>query len=387
MKKIKKLLYLLQLEEYQTDRYFSWLKKYQIENLEERKNKLRWTSRAILTLLISVLALPFLGANQAIGFANKLLNPLFQFLEEIIVSLAKIKLKFYPHLIKIVITGSYGKTTFKELLVFILEAKYSVLKMPGNINTRLGIAQIILKKLREKHKIMIVEAGAYKRGDIEKICQLIKPSFGIITVIGWMHLERFKSLTNIRKTKLELLSFIKDKEKLFFPNKDHQFINFEKTITKIGQKLNLPEEVIEKRLANFQPPEHRLTIRKANGNLIILDDTYNSNPLGFEKALTLLKAYKNYQKIVATPGMIELGGKQFCLNKKLAKQAGEIANIMLIIGETNKRALISGTKEVQKKGLKIIYLKKNENLDEKLTPYLRPPTIILLENDLPDHYF
>ena len=158
MKEIKKLLYLLQLEEYQTERYFSWLKKHLIKKLKERKNKLRWTLRAIFTLLISVLLSPFIKASQAVGFANNLLGPIFQSIEEIIVLLAKVKLNFYPNLIKIIITGSYGKTTFKEMLACALGAKYSVLRTPQNINTRLGIGQIIIKKLKKKHQIMIIEA-------------------------------------------------------------------------------------------------------------------------------------------------------------------------------------------------------------------------------------
>lgn len=387
MKEIKKSLYLLQLEEYQTKRYLSWLKKHPIKKLKERKNKLHWTPRAILTLLVSVLLSPFIKTNQAVGFANNLLGPIFQSIEEIIVLLAKVKLNFYPNLIKIVITGSYGKTTFKEMLAHALQTKYSILKTPQNINTRLGIAQIIIKKLKKKHQVMVVEAGAYKEGEIEKICRLVHPSFGVVTIIGWMHLERFKTLTNIRKTKLELVSFIKNKEKIFLPKKNHQFINFKKTIIKIGQELNIPQKVIEKQLGNFRPPEHRLTIKKVNRNLIILDDTYNSNPLGFKKALKTLKSYQKYQKIIATPGMIELGNKQFDLNKQAAKQAAKIADILVIIGETNKRALKTGAEEVKKRNLRMIYLKKDENLDKSLTAHLKPPTIILLENELPDHYF
>lgn len=387
MKEIKKLLYLLQLEEYQTERYFSWLKKHPIKKLEERKNKLRWTPRVIFTLVISVLLSPFVKAERAVGFANRFLEPIFEVVEEIIVLLAKLKLKFYPHLVKIIITGSYGKTTFKEMLAYVLEAQYSVLKTPQNINTRLGIAQIIIKKLKKEHQVMIIEAGAYQEGEIRRICQLVRPSFGAVAIIGWMHLERFKTLTNIRRTKLELVPFIKDKEKLFLPPKNHQFINFRKTVVEITRQLNVSPKAAEKQFRRFTPPAHRLTAKKVNRNLIILDDTYNSNPLGFKKALKTLKSYQKYQKIVVTPGMIELGNKQFSLNKEVAKEAAAVADILVVVGETNKRALKTGAGEARKKNLRIIYLKKDESLDESLTAYLKPPTAILLENELPDHYF
>lgn len=384
---IRKLLYLFQLEEYQTERYFSWLKKNTIEKLEERKNKLRFTGRIVLTALISFIFLPFLGEKRALGTANILLSYFFNFLEEIIVSLAKIKLKFFPSLIKIVITGSYGKTTFKEVLSFVLESKYSVLKTPENINTRIGIALLILKKLKSHHQVMIVEAAAYQPGDIKKICQLVQPSFGIITIFGLMHLERFKTITSIRKTKSEIIPFIRDKGNLFLPKKFHQFIDFQKTILTISQKLGISPLLAKKRLKNFKNPPHRLIEKKINSKIVILDDTYNSNPLGFQKALEKLNSYKDYQKIVVTPGMIEFGEKQYSLNYKLANLAAKTVDIFVIIGETNKRALLNGAKKEKRNNLKIILCKKDEAWEKTVSSFLRPPTVVLLENELPDHYF
>ena len=387
MKNLKKLLYLLQLEEYQTDLYFGWLQKHPLQELQERKNKLRWSLRAILTLIISLPLIPLLGNQKAIGFGNNLLIPIFRFFEEVFVFLAKTKLKFHPNLIKIIITGSYGKTTFKEMLAWVLQAKYSILKTPGNVNTRLGIAKVILQRLKKHHQILIAEAGAYKMGEIRAICQLVQPSFGIITIIGWMHLERFKTLTNIQKTKLELVPFIKDETKLFLPSKNHQFIDFETTVAKIAKQLGISSKTVKLQLKTFSPPEHRLVEKKINNNLIILDNSYNSNPLGFQRSLKRLSRYQNFQKIVVTPGMIELGNKQFILNKQLAEKAAKIADIFVIVGQTNRKALTQGVQSAKKNRSKIIYLKKEENLDRKLSSILRPPTVILLENELPDHYF
>ncbi|MCX6725920.1 MAG: Mur ligase family protein [Candidatus Shapirobacteria bacterium] len=392
---LKKLLYLLQLEEYQTSRYFVWLKKNKIESLEERKNKLKFTSRIILTIISSCLLSPLLGFKKAVGVANSILAHVFLFLGKIIIFLAKIKLKFFPNLIKIVITGSYGKTTFKEMLAWVLEEKYLVLKTPGNINTQLGIAWFLLKKLNKKHQVLIVEAGAYQRGDIKQIGNLIKPNYGIITIIGWMHLERFGTIDSIRKTKFEIGDFItpatnlfiKDKNNFFYPLKDHQFIDFEKTILEIAKNLAISSLKVKKRLKTFATPEYRLTIRNINKNLIILEDVYNSNPLGFSRALKKLGGYRGYQKIVVTPGMIELGEKQFSLNEKAAYDSAKTADILVIVGQTNKESLIKGAQKAGKKNLRIIIIDKNDNFEEKIRSFLRPPTVILLENDLPDHYF
>lgn len=387
IKHLKKLLYLLQLEEYQTDRYRSWLEKHSIAHLEERKNKLHWTARTILTLLLSLPLSQIIKGEQAVRDANIVLKPFFKLIEKIIILAATVKIRSSPPSARIIVTGSYGKTTFKEMLTWVLEAKYSVFKTPGNINTAIGIAQEILNNFKRHHQIMVVEAGAYRKGEIREICGLIKPNLGVVTIIGWMHLQRFGKIENIRSAKLEIADFIEDKSKLYYPQNNHQFIDFEDTIVKISRYLLIPTPIIKERIKSFKTPNHRLTIKKVSGKVVLIDDTYNSNPLGFQKALEKLKDYPRYQKIIVTPGMIELGAKQFELNQGAAFEAAGIADLLVIVGRTNKSALLSGAQKIRKKKLRIILIDKNERFEDKINAFLRPPTVILLENDLPDHYF
>lgn len=386
MKIVKKYLYLLQLEEYETQNFFKWLKKNNIQRLEERKNRLHWTPRVIFTILLSLPLFPFLGIPKTIGSINQLAEIVTLFPKEVLIKFATLKLKFYPNLIKIIITGSYGKTTFKEMLSFVLSEKYSVLKTSGNINTNAGIALAILKSLKKNHQIFVVEAGAYYPGEIKKICQMIKPNFGIVTIIGWMHLSKFGTLNNIRQTKLEIVPFIADSNKLFVPKKDHVFIDFEKTLLKIAEMIGIDEKKAREKLKSFQAPQNRLEIKKISHDITVLNDVYNSNPLGFKRALDKLKEYTHEQKVVATPGMIELGEKQEELNEQLLKEAGQIADLIIIIGETNKEALTRGAISTNK-SVQIIYIDSKENFYDVLPAYLKPPSVILHENDLPDHYF
>ncbi len=386
MKDLRKLLYLLQLEEYQTSRYFDWLKRNNIADLEERKKKLVLTPRIVLTFVFSLLFLPFFGEKKSIGMSNKIIGVFFKILEEILVFLAKTKLYFYPNLVRIVITGSYGKTTFKEKLAFVLSQKYEVLKTPENINTRIGIAKVILKILNKNHEIFVVEAGAYKKGDIREVCDLTKPDYGVITIFGVMHLERFGSIRNIREAKLELIPFISDKNKLFVPTSFHQFIDFDKVVKKISSSLDLNKSEIERGLENFTGVPHRLEERRENKNLLVLDDSYNSNPLGFRKAVDRLKRYKG-QKILITPGMIELGEKQYEFNFLAAKYAAGLVDIFVIVGKTNKKSLKNGALAAKNKKLKVLLVGKNESIQEVIMPYFKPPSVILIENELPDHYF
>lgn len=386
MKNIKKHLYLLQLEEYQNRRYFAWLKKNKINKLKENKSQLKWTPRVILTWFFSLPLVIFTPTTKAIAWVNNLLEKFFNFVGNLVVLLAKIKLNFYPNTTRIVITGSYGKTTFKEMLAWVLALRYSVLSTPGNINTRVGIAKTILQKLHHHHKIIIVEAGAYQKGEIKAICRLINPQFGVITIFGFMHLARFGSFANLKATKKEIIPFIKTRQNLFYPEKDNQFINFDQTVRSVALKFGLSGQEIKQRLASFQPPMHRLAQIKIKDQLILLDDSYNANSFGAKKALKKLASFKNHQKIVVTPGMIEFGKKQFQFNYRLGQEAAKIADLLIIIGETNKKALLKGAKSRLKK-TQVITLKSDENWQETIAAYLRPPTAILLENDLPDHYF
>ncbi|RLC35455.1 hypothetical protein DRH14_00995 [Candidatus Shapirobacteria bacterium] len=381
---LKKYLYLLQLEEYDNQRFISWIKKNDIDQLTEKKGKLKYTLKIISIFPIVILLSPFFKTTKSIIVANNFLN-IFRFIiKKTTIFLAKTKLLFFPKLHKIIITGSYGKTTFKEKLTHVLSSKYLVLKTPDNLNTEIAIAKLILFHLKQKHAFLIIEAGAYQPGDIRKICQFVKPNIGIVTIIGWMHLERFKNINQIRKTKLEIIPFIKNKNNLFFPKNNHEFINTVQTINQIANKFHVNHKEVNLRLKTFPKLKHRLTIDTKNPKLIIIDDTYNSNPLGFKKALLKLKTFSKYQKILVTPGMIELGNKQYNLNKQIIKFADKIVDIFIIVGKTNQKAMIDGLCNSQHK---ILTIKSNQNWGQILSPHLKPPTAILLENQLPDHYF
>ncbi len=116
----------------------------------------------------------------------------------------KKKLKQYPKLIKIGITGSYGKTSTKNYLTQFLQSKYRVLSTPSSYNTPMGVCKVVLSKLDENYDIFVVEMGANKVGDIKELCNMVNIDAGIITAIGPQHLETFKTLENIISTKSEL---------------------------------------------------------------------------------------------------------------------------------------------------------------------------------------
>ena len=128
---------------------------------------------------------------------------------------AKKMLKACPDLKVIGITGSYGKTSVKYYLSTVLKAKYNVLMTPESYNTPMGVVKTIREQLRPTHEVFVCEMGARHVGDIKEICDIVFPEYGIITSIGEQHLETFKSIDNIIKTKFELYDAVSDKSKMF----------------------------------------------------------------------------------------------------------------------------------------------------------------------------
>ncbi|MDO4542772.1 MAG: Mur ligase family protein [Bacillota bacterium] len=110
-----------------------------------------------------------------------------------------------PGLIKIAITGSYGKTSVKHILNKIMEEKFYTLMPPGSYNTPMGITITVREQLNPLYQAFITEMGAKQKGDIKELCQLVQPKYGILTAIGEQHLETFGSFENIVDTKFELI--------------------------------------------------------------------------------------------------------------------------------------------------------------------------------------
>jgi len=345
------------------------------------------------------------------------------------------------------ITGSYGKTSTKAILGSILEAIEPTFWTPGSINTEMGITRQIRENLKPQQELAIIEMGAYQIGSIAKLCRFTPPNAGLVTAVGVMHLERFGGAENIYKAKCELAQAIRP-DGLLVCNGDNpgarkmateypkattllyglepeighldcwmsdikasmdgttftihwqnqEYPGFTKLLG-VPMLSNLvgaftmacalgkdPDYVIAA-IYNIEPANSRLNLRK-NGDGFILDDSYNSNPIGFASALEVLEVLEGGRKILMTPGMVELGDIQAEENRQVALKAASICDLALVIGETNKEALKAGLIEG---GLSPDKLMEFPNRDAALA-YLASPEhrqakdMILIENDLPDLY-
>lgn len=341
--------------------------------------------------------------------------------------------------IKIAIVGSFGKTSFKNILYEILKDKFKTVVTPQNFNTPMGISKTIRQYLKEDTEIAIFEMGARKEGDIKQLMEIVDPNIGVMTAVGEQHLETFKNLKTILKTKNELVTYMQSGGRLIFNGASEntkilfkrckkkkclavdengfsnfkdlaysQFgLNFEMIIDKKSVNINtlllgkfnaenivlastvayilgVDLEYIAQAIKKIKPVKNRLELIR-NGKLTIIDDSYNANPVGCSEALNVLKLF-NGEKIVVTSGMVELGSVQYEKNFILGKQIAGIANKVLIMNEINKKAILEGLKVVGFNEDQIFFAKTREEQKEVLKEITKGESVILFQNDLPDTY-
>lgn len=354
------------------------------------------------------------------------------------------KLKAMNNLKVIGITGSYGKTSSKNILSDILNVKYNALPSPRNFNTPYGLIITVNNHLDKFDDILIAEMGAYKVGEIKDLCDLVKPKYGILTKIGTAHIEIFGSQENIQKGKFELIEslphdgigvlngddelqvnyklkndckivwigidnkdvdvratdiktsnkgttfnviFKGDKKKYEFTTRLLGYNNIYNILASLAlsKEFGLSVDQMKKAVLGVKSVEHRLELRPA-GNITYIDDSYNSNPVGSKMALEVLKDMPGL-RIIMTPGMVELGDKSYELNKKFGTYMKDSCDVVILVGEKITKPIKDGLKEV-KFNDKNIYVVKSTKEAFALVKSLSngKESYCLIENDLPDIY-
>lgn len=353
------------------------------------------------------------------------------------------KIKSMSNLNVIGITGSYGKTSSKNILNDILGVKYNSIATPLNYNTQYGLILTINNYIDKFNDIFIAEMGAFKMGRIKLLCDLVKPKYGIITSIGTAHLDTFGSRENVQKGKFELIESLpsdgvgilnaddpyqvnyklKNNCKILWigiENKDADLVannihidskgmtfdvyfkeddcthtfntrllgnaNIYNILAGIafGKYMGMTLKELEIGVKRIKPITHRLELKNM-GDRTIIDDAYNSNPVGSKMALDVLKLMDGL-KIVVTPGMIELGDEQYSLNKKFGEYISEVADYVILVGEKQTKPILDGLKTSKYPKDKIYVIndvKEAFNIIDKVS-VKNKHSYILLENDLPD---
>lgn len=351
-------------------------------------------------------------------FATLFLSMLFErFTFEGYKKQAKQKLQDREDIIIFAITGSYGKTSMKNYLYQILSLKYKCYMTPRSVNTLAGIIKDINDDLPSDCEIYIVEAGARLQGDIDAIARFLNPHYCIIGKIGEQHIEYFKTLENIRNTKMELLNSKRLKKafvhksanvkadtntlvfgidldqvssnldgitfKVEVENKEEMFhapllgaFNADNILACIHAASDfLKIDTIKQAVNNLQGAPHRLQKIQSGGKLII-DDSYNGNFEGMKSSFELVASYSG-RKVLVTPGIVESTEEA---NISLAKVMDSIFDLVIITGKTNRDSI----KNTLLKCKNIILEDKNK-MEEVLAEYTQNGDLILFSNDTPDY--
>lgn len=376
--------------------------------------------------------------------SNLLLAPLEKVVQEKFKNEALAKLaQIQPFVIGI--TGSYGKTSTKAILGDLLNQCVGSTHWPrGSINTVMGITRDIRENLRPSHQFSIIEMGAYGVGSIRRLCEFTPPKAAIVTAVGVMHLERFESVDAIYKAKSELAQALR-KDDILVCNgdnpgarrmakeyetsrtflygiespegvdcyaKDIQLSTSGTSFTIVWEGKEYPVKTpllgrpaisnalgaftlvcalggeptyVAASLSTTQPVTNRLSLEKGKG-VRYLQDAFNSNPIGFTAALEVLKESGAKRRILITPGMIELGKRQYEDNKSVAEYAGQFLELAVIVGTTNRAALIDGLTKAGMASEKIITVESRNKGFETLKTLQQDGDVVLIENDLPDLY-
>lgn len=335
-------------------------------------------------------------------------------------------------LIKIAITGSFGKTSCKNILLKMLSKEFATIATEGNFNTPMGIA-FTVQRMKGNEKIFIAEMGARHRGDIRYLCKLFKPEIGIITGVCAQHLKTFKSLHEIYLEKNELSKasavcvFNGNDKYALKMYKERQRQKYKISIDKEGDiyadnirlegyasifNLHIGENTYEVKtrllgkhnilnillcamvakylkvsdgdiisaIEEIQPIPHRLEYSFHNG-IHIIDDGYNSNEVGIKCAMEVLDGLVG-RKVVVSQGLVECGRKNKQLNITVGKTVAEHADVIILCGP-NKKLIAKGVKSVDFNGELYSYssLKKAQ---KDFHVILKTGDILLLQNDIPD---
>ena len=355
----------------------------------------------VFSLALYIGLIPFIPA-----LANLINKPIETRINRWFIDDAARMLREHGNLRIIGITGSFGKTSVKYYLTTLLSEGFRVLMTPESYNTPMGIVRTIREHLQPTHEIFVCEMGARHLHDIKEITDIVHPDDGIVTSIGYQHLETFHSLENIISTKYELLDAVDEKEKAEgrTPGKHLKFVNGDNEIIRANMKYtdaityglndgndyqakdiqvtgagtsftvtspggesaeftthlvgrhnveNIVGAIAAANSLGIPMSKLKMAVRrlqsvphrlelKKHGNVSILDDAYNSNPNGAKVALETLALFEDCVKILVTPGMVELGEKEAEYNEEFGRQAAAVCDYIILIGQKNSDAIKKG---------------------------------------------
>lgn len=404
-------------------------------------------SQTAFRIEIYVLAFGWILADILVPFlifpAATIMKPVERWVHYRFKQQARQKLASMPDLTVIAITGSYGKTSTKFMIRDLLAERFNVCSTPASYNTPMGICKVINNDLRPDHQVLVLEMGARYEGNIDELCDIAQPDLSVVTNVGVAHLETFGSQDVIAREKSTLVRRLKsggtavlntDDERVrhmadlrgdikvikagldtgnisannisYDTEGTHAEVRFPDGSTDtvslrllgrhnvqnlllamgVGHHLGLRFKTMALAARNIEPVEHRLELKRSDG-LVVIDDAFNSNPVGARNAIDVLAEFQSGRRIVITPGMIELGDRQEHENRTFgAYMARTPLDLVLLVGEQQTKPIREG---LLNEGYPEEQIKVVQSLFEAnsvLRNFAQEGDVVLYENDLPDTY-
>lgn len=264
----------------------------------------------------------------------------------------------------IAIAGSNGKTTTKELTSRVLAERFEVTTTKGNLNNHIGVPLTILSMTNET-EFGVVEMGASAQHEIELLCSIAEPNYGILTNIGLSHLEGFGGVEGIRKGKGELFDYLNENGgRAFVPQEDATLCDmvaeredlateyytrtiadgFKSNLTgdynsyniaaavAVGRYFDIADERIAEAILSFTPDNNRSQAVKTEHNSLIVD-CYNANPSSMEVALDNVSTIEAESKVLILGDMLELGEWSAEAHQNILRKADKVAEKIILVGK------------------------------------------------------
>jgi len=397
-----------------------------VGGLFDSDTNLEWLVGAVFVI---ALITPARFAPTSMDIALAIANPIEKALSKKWLVAAQKKLRQVNPTV-VAVTGSYGKTSTKGYIAHLVGAKFSVVPSPASFNNLMGLARAVNDKLTPGTEVFVAEMGIFGEGEIRRLCESFPPDIAAITVIGEAHLERMKNRETILRAKSEI---VENAKTVVLPIDDPDLARLadrcegegkrvirvsavgspcdvsvdpaSSTATIAGETvpvvisgvghainlavalaiahaLNVPLAAMKDRVVSLPTAAHRAEPQQAPSGALIIDDSYNANPSGAARAVeggAAMAKERGGEFIVVTPGMIELGKVQAERNRAFAEQIANAGGELFVVGYTNRKALVSGHPSAR------VFAKRTDAMSDALQR-AGATGVILVENDLPDHY-
>lgn len=386
-----------------------------------------------------------LGAPLWVALGAALMQPVETYIHEGFKREARRHLRERPDLTVVGVTGSYGKTSTKFILAELLRQKYNVYATPSSYNTPMGMCLAINEHLKPEHQVLVLEYGIRYPGDMDELCDIAEPDVSVVTTIGVAHLDTMGSQDAIAQEKGRLVDRTSaegatvlnadddrvramagradgtvwqvsvdghpdadltaknvqyDTEGTSFDVRDdtgteatirtqllgaHNVLNVLLGLS-VGRRMGLRLRQMAHAARRIEPIEHRLQLRH-EGDLTVIDDAFNSNPVGARNAVEILGQMTGGRRVIVTPGMVEMGDRQWDENKTLGTHiARHEIDRAVLVGEEQTAAIREGLAEAGYPNEQIVVVSSLFEAQEWTSSHLHSGDIVLYENDLPDQY-